>query len=59
MEPTGGGGHQTIGAIAPTAQDQPGLAAGAHRAVAADLERLFPLAAQTVTAQLGTDHARQ
>ncbi|MFI0219906.1 trypsin-like peptidase domain-containing protein [Streptomyces lydicus] len=51
--------HRTLSTIARTAQDQPGLAAGAHRAVAADPERLLPLAAQTVTAELGTDHARQ
>ncbi|MFF2165481.1 trypsin-like serine protease [Streptomyces sp. NPDC058175] len=51
--------HQTLSTIARTAQDQPGLAAGAHRAVAADPEHLLPLAAQTVTAELGTDHARQ
>ncbi|MFF2927192.1 hypothetical protein ACFVTP_33110 [Streptomyces celluloflavus] len=51
--------HQTLSTVARTAQDQPGLAAGAHRAVAADPERLLPLAAQTVTAELGTDHARQ
>ncbi|MFH8738008.1 trypsin-like peptidase domain-containing protein [Streptomyces sp. NPDC017964] len=51
--------HQTLSTVARTAQDQPGLAAGAHRAVAADPERLLPLAAQTVAAELGTDHARQ
>ncbi|MGW2028116.1 trypsin-like peptidase domain-containing protein [Streptomyces decoyicus] len=51
--------HQTLSTIARTAQEQPGLAAGAHRAVAADPKRLLPLAAQTVTAELGTDHARQ
>ncbi|GAA2674312.1 hypothetical protein [Streptomyces lunalinharesii] len=51
--------HQTLSTVARTAQDQPGLAAGAHRAVVADPERLLPLAAQTVTAELGTDHARQ
>ncbi|MGI5532481.1 trypsin-like peptidase domain-containing protein [Streptomyces syringium] len=51
--------HQTLSTVARTAQDQPGLAAGAHRAVAADPERLLPLAAQTITAELGTDHARQ
>ncbi|MFD3488756.1 trypsin-like peptidase domain-containing protein [Streptomyces sp. NPDC058665] len=51
--------HQTLSTVARTAQDQPRLAAGAHRAVAAAPERLLPLAAQTVTAELGTDHARQ
>ncbi|MER5201241.1 trypsin-like peptidase domain-containing protein [Streptomyces sp. NPDC002755] len=51
--------RQTLSTVARTAQDQPGLAAGAHRAVAADPERLLPLAAQTITAELGTDHARQ
>ncbi|MGW1765132.1 S1 family peptidase [Streptomyces sp. NPDC002073] len=50
--------HQTLRTIARAAQSQPGLAAGAHRAVAADPERLLPLAAQTITAELGTDHAR-
>ncbi|MFD0381420.1 hypothetical protein ACFQ2B_00305 [Streptomyces stramineus] len=51
--------HQTLSTVARTAHDQPGLAAGAHRAVAADPECLLLLAAQTVTAELGTDHARQ
>lgn len=51
--------HQTLSTVARTTQDQPGLAAGAHRAVAADPERLLPLAAQTITAELGTDQARQ
>ncbi|WP_331730250.1 serine protease [Streptomyces sp. NBC_00073] len=51
--------HQALSTIARTAQDQPGLAAGAHRAVAADPECLLPLAAQTIAAELGTDQARQ
>lgn len=51
--------HQTLSTVARTAQDQPALAAGAHRAVAADPERLLPLAAQTVTLELDTDDARQ
>lgn len=51
--------HQTLSTVARTAQDQPGLAAGAHRAVAADPERLLRLAVQTVTVELATDHARQ
>ncbi|CAL9675524.1 S1 family peptidase [Streptomyces sp. enrichment culture] len=51
--------HQTLSTIARTAQDKPELAAGAQRAVAADPELLLPLAAQTVTAELSTDHARQ
>ncbi|MET8538262.1 hypothetical protein ABZV67_42845 [Streptomyces sp. NPDC005065] len=51
--------HQTLSTVARTAQGQPGLAAGAHRAVAADPERLLPLAAQSVPAELGTDYARQ
>ncbi|GGW85054.1 hypothetical protein CP966_33705 [Streptomyces galilaeus] len=51
--------HQTLSTVARTAQDQPGLAAGAHRAVAAAPERLLLLAAQTITAELGTDLARQ
>jgi hypothetical protein len=51
--------HQTLSTVARTAQDQPALAVGAQRAVAADPERLLPLAAQTVTAELGIDHARQ
>jgi hypothetical protein len=50
--------RQTLSAVARTAQDQPGLATGAHRAVAADPKRLLPLAAQTVTAELGPSHAR-
>ncbi|MEV1070039.1 hypothetical protein [Streptomyces sp. NPDC050263] len=50
---------QLLSTVARTAGDQPGLVAGAHRAVAADPERLLPLAAQTVTAELGTDQARQ
>lgn len=51
--------RQTLSTIARTAQDKPELAAGAQRAVAADPERLLPIAAQTVTAELGTDDARQ
>ncbi|MFE2498814.1 hypothetical protein [Streptomyces scopuliridis] len=51
--------HQTLSTIARTAQEKPDLAAAAHRAVATDPERLLPLAAQTVTAELSTDHARQ
>ncbi|KIF72768.1 hypothetical protein QR77_41600 [Streptomyces sp. 150FB] len=51
--------HQTLSTVARTAQDQPGLAAGAHRAVAADPELLLPLAVQSVIAELGSDHARQ
>ncbi|MEU0630640.1 serine protease [Streptomyces sp. NPDC005989] len=51
--------RQTLSTIARTAQDKPSLAAGAQRAVAADPQRLLPLAAQTVTAELGTDHACQ
>ncbi|WP_055606702.1 trypsin-like peptidase domain-containing protein [Streptomyces prasinus] len=51
--------HQALSTVARAAQDQPGLAAGAHRAVAANPERLLPLAAQTVTTELGIDYARQ
>lgn len=51
--------HQTLSTVARTAKDQPGLSAGAHRAVAADPERLLPLAVQTATTELSTDHARQ
>ncbi|MGA4966970.1 hypothetical protein [Streptomyces pseudogriseolus] len=51
--------HQTLSTIARTAQDKPELAAGAQRAVAAAPERLLPLAAQTVTAELSTDDAHQ
>ncbi|MFJ9181360.1 serine protease [Streptomyces sp. NPDC102360] len=51
--------HQTLSTVARTAHEQPGLAAGAHRAVAATPERLLPLAAQTVTAELDTDQALQ
>ncbi|MFF9024779.1 hypothetical protein [Streptomyces eurythermus] len=51
--------HQTLSTTARTAQDKPELAAGAQRAVDADPERLLPFAAQTVTAELSTDDARQ
>ncbi|MGV9942410.1 hypothetical protein [Streptomyces sp. NPDC003401] len=51
--------HQALSTVARAAQDQPGLAAGAHRAVAANPERLLPLAVQTVTTELGIDYARQ
>ncbi|MFK4122894.1 hypothetical protein [Streptomyces longwoodensis] len=46
--------HQTLSTVARTAQDQTCLAAGAHRAVAADPERLLRLAVQIVTAELAT-----
>lgn len=51
--------HQTLSTVARNAQDQPGLAAGAQRAVAAAPELLLPIAVQGVTAELGSDQAHQ
>lgn len=51
--------RQALSAIARTADEQPDLAASAHRAVAAAPERLLPLAAKTITAELSADRATQ
>ncbi len=49
--------HQALSRIAREAEEQPVLAADAHRAVASQPERLLPLAAG-LTAELATDRAQ-
>ncbi|NUK17675.1 S1 family peptidase [Streptomyces lunaelactis] len=50
--------HRALTVLARSAPTQPVLAAGAARAVAAAPDKLLPLAARTVTAELDTDIAR-
>ncbi|WP_177239623.1 hypothetical protein [Streptomyces monashensis] len=51
--------RRTLSTVIRAAQEQPALADAAHRAVASDPERLLPLAAQTITTELGPDQAQQ
>ncbi|MFD4144534.1 hypothetical protein [Streptomyces sp. NPDC058572] len=51
--------HQTLSVIVRTAQEQPGLAEGAYRAVAAAPEQLLPLAVQAAATELDVEDNHQ
>ncbi|MCX4596968.1 serine protease [Streptomyces sp. NBC_01549] len=51
--------HQALSTVVRTAGEQPDLADGALRAVAANPELLLPLAVQTIATELDVEHTRQ